>query len=203
MRKPEAIDIKANGMKENDMTANEQWKQNTSDPLGLGKLEAVEPGYDGWAQIESALQTHQTNKRNWRRAGGWLAVAASLVLVVSITLRNSENIIPGDSAPSTVLATPATNLASVPVQENINALIGLSQNMETQVKKLRQETSSMPAESAIYVAELEDLIAQVDTELSLTPDSIDLWGQRVNLMLDLARIYQQQWQIDYGRMASL
>ena len=185
------------------MTANDQWNQNTSDPLGLSELEAVEPGYDGWAQIESALQAHQDNKRNWRRASGWLAVAASLVLVVSITLRNSENIIPGDSAPSTVLATPATNLASVPVQENINALIGLSQNMEAQVKKLRQETSSMPAESAIYVAELEDLIAQVDTELSLTPDSIDLWGQRVNLMLDLARIYQQQWQIDYGRMASL
>ena len=61
----------------------------------------------------------------------------------------------------------------------------------------------MPAESAIYIAELEDLIAQVDSELSLTPDSIDLWGQRINLMLDLAQIYQQQWQIDYGRMASL
>jgi hypothetical protein len=89
------------------------------------------------------------------------------------------------------------------VQDNINALIGLSQNMESQVKRLREETTSMPAESAIYVAELEDLIAQVDNELSLTPDSIDLWGQRVNLMLDLARIYQQQWEIDYGRMASL
>ncbi len=194
--------MKANDTKENDMTANDQWNQNTSDPLGLSELEAVEPGYDGWAQIESALQAHQDNKRNWRRASGWLAVAASLVLVVSITLRNSENSIPGD-APSPVLATPATNLASIPVQENINALIGLSQNMEAQVKKLRQETSSMPAESAIYVAELEDLIAQVDNQLSLTPDSIDLWGQRVNLMLDLAQIYQQQWQIDYGRMASL
>ncbi len=194
--------MKANDTKENDMTANDQWNQNTSDPLGLSELEAVEPGYDGWAQIESALQAHQDNKRNWRRASGWLAVAASLVLVVSITLRNSENSIPGD-APSPVLATPAANLASIPVQENINALIGLSQNMEAQVKKLRQETSSMPAESAIYVAELEDLIAQVDNQLSLTPDSIDLWGQRVNLMLDLAQIYQQQWQIDYGRMASL
>jgi len=194
--------MKANDTKENDMTANDQWNQNTSDPLGLSELEAVEPGYDGWAQIESALQAHQDNKRNWRRAGGWLAVAASLVLVVSITLRNGENRIPGDT-PSPVLATPATNLASIPVQENINALIGLSQNMEAQVKKLRQETSSMPAESAIYVAELEDLIAQVDNQLSLTPDSIDLWGQRVNLMLDLAQIYQQQWQIDYGRMASL
>jgi hypothetical protein len=75
--------------------------------------------------------------------------------------------------------------------------------VEAQVKEMRQETSSMPAESAIYVAELEDLIAHVDSELSMTPDSIDLWGQRVNLMLDLAQIYQQQWQIDYGRMASL
>ena len=180
------------------MTATDQWKQNTSDPLGLGDLEAIEPGYDGWAQIESALQKHQTSKRNWQRAGGWLAVAASLVLVISISLRNTEN---NTATPG--FATPATNIASVPVQDNINALIGLSQNMEEQVKKLREETGSMPAESAIYVAELEDLIAQVDNELSLTPDSIDLWGQRVNLMLDLAQIYQQQWQLDYGRMASL
>ena len=180
------------------MTAHEQWTQNTSDPLGLRELEAFEPGYDGWAQIESALKTHQANKRNWRRAGGWLAVAASLVLVVGITLRNTEN-----PTPSPGLATPATEFASVPVQDNVNALIGLSQKMEEQLKNLRQETGSMPAESAIYVAELEDLIAQVDTELSLMPDSIDLWGHRVNLMLDLAQIYQQQWEIDYGRMASL
>ena len=184
------------------MTAHDQWKQNTSDPLGLSDLEVIEPGYDGWAQIESALQGHQHRKRNWQRAGGALAIAASLVLVVGITLRNTENVIPRE-LPGAELATPASNLASVSMQDNINALIGLSQNMEVQVKELRQETSSMPAESAIYVAELEDLIAQVDNELSLTPGSIDLWGQRVNLMLDLAQIYQQQWQIDYSRMASL
>jgi len=180
------------------MTAHDQWNQNTTDPLGLNELEAIEPGYDGWTQIESALLTHQNNKRNWQRAGSWLAVAASLVLVISITLRNTEN---HTAAPE--LATPATDLASVQVQDNVNALIGLSQNMEAQVRKLREETGAMPAESAIYVAELEDLIAQVDNELSMTPDSLDLWGQRVNLMLDLAEIYQQQWQIDYGRMASL
>ncbi len=184
------------------MNAHDQWKQNTSDPLGLRDLEAIEPGYDGWDRIESALQAHKDSKRNWRHAGSGLALAASLVLVISITLRNSENQFP-DGAPSPGLATPETNLASVPVQDNVNALIGLSQTMEKQVKNLRQETSSMPAESAIYVAELEDLIAQVDNELSLTPGSIDLWGQRVNLMLDLAQIYQQQWEIDYGRMASL
>jgi hypothetical protein len=170
------------------MTAHDQFKQSTSDPLGLRNLDPVEPGYDGWAQIESALQSHHGRKQRWRRAGGWLAVAASLVLVIGLTLRNTE-IQPPTAVPSPNFATPETNLASVPVQDNINALIGMSQSMEEQVRKLRQETSSMPAESAIYVAELEDLIAQVDHELSLKPDSIDLWGQRVNLLLDLAQIY--------------
>jgi hypothetical protein len=187
---------------ENDMTAHEQWKQTTTDPLGLSELELIEPEHDGWGDIEAALLTHQDSKRNWQRTGGWLAVAASLVLVVNISLRNTEI-----STPSAIQApggaTQTTSIASVPVEDNLSALIGLSQNAEAQVKKMRQETSSMPAESAIYVAELEDLIAHVDSELSMTPDSIDLWGQRVNLMLDLSQIYQQQWQIDYGRMASL
>ncbi len=184
------------------MTAHDQWKQTTTDPLGLSELESIEPGYDGWDEIKTALLAHQDNKRNWRRAGSWMAVAASLVLVISIALRNTETIGPF-ATPVPGAATQSTNLASVTVEDNLTALIGLSQSMEEQVKELRQETGSMPAESAIYVAELEDLIARLDNELSVTPDSIDLWGQRVNLMLDLAQIYQQQWQIDYGRMASL
>ena len=188
--------------KENDMNAHEQWQQNTSDPLGLRNLESIEPDYDGWDDIASALKAHHDNKRSWQRAGSWLAVAASLVLVISITMRNSENGLPAGTV-NQETATSGANLASVSVQDNIEALIGLSQNMQEQVKQLREETGSMPAESAIYVAELEDLIAQVDNELSFTPDSIDLWGQRVNLLLDLAQIYQQQWQIDYGRMAAL
>ena len=112
------------------------------------------------------------------------------------------------------LATTSDNTASLSVNdatasdnieglEIIEGLMGLSNKMQAQVGQMRQQTASMPAESAMYVAELEDLIAQVDNERSYTPDSIDLWGQRVNLLLDLAQIYQQQWQIDYGRMASL
>ena len=184
------------------MTTHDHWKQSQTDPLGLGELDAIEPAYDGWAQIESALQAHQASKRNWQRAGSWLAVAASLVMVIGVVLHSTESGTPG-MPPSTEFATSVADSASVPVNDNVNELIGLSQSMEEQVSKLRRETGSMPAESAIYVAELEDLIAQVDNELSLTPDSIDLWGQRVNLMLDLAQIYQQQWKIDYGRMASL
>lgn len=184
------------------MTAHDQWKQKSSDPLGLGDLDAIEPGYDGWDQIESALKTHRASKRFWQQAGTWLALAASVVMVVSLTLFN-KGINTQSSPPANPVATSADVPASLPVQDNIRALIDLSQTMEQQVAKLRQETGSMPAESAIYVAELEDLIAQVDNGLSQAPDSIDLWGQRLNLMLDLAQIYQQQWQIDYPRVASL
>ena len=184
------------------MTAQDQRKQSVSDPLGLSDLGDIEPGFDSWDQIESALQAQQASKRNRQKTGAWLAVAASLVLAVSLVLQNTENSTPG-IATSPEFATSAPNSASVTVKDNVSELIGLSQSMEEQVMKLRQETGAMPAESAIYVAELEDLIAQVDGELSLTPDSIDLWGQRVNLMLDLAQIYQQQWEIDYGRMAAL
>ena len=184
------------------MTAQDQLKQSVSDPLGLSHLGDIEPGYDGWDQIESALQTHQASRLSRQKTGAWLAVAASLVFVISLVLQNTDNSTPG-IATSPEFATSAPNPASVTVKDNVYALIGLSQSMEEQVMELRQETSSMPAESAIYVAELEDLIAQVDGELSLTPDSIDLWGQRVNLLLDLAQIYQQQWEIDYGRMAAL
>lgn len=184
------------------MTSHDQWKIQSSDPLGLGELDLIEPAYDGWDQIESALKAHQAGKRRRRLMGAWLALAASVVMVISLTLSNRQTSI-RSASPENQVATLADNTASLTVQDNIVALVELSQSLEEQLAKLRQETASMPAESAIYVAELEDLIAQVDNGLSLTPDSIDLWGQRVNLMLDLAQIYQQQWEIDYGRMASL
>lgn len=185
------------------MNTTDKWNQETNDPLGLGELEPIEPDYDGWSGIEAGLQAHRDNRRRWQRAGGLLAVAASLVLIVSLTIRNSqEDTATLDPDLASVTSEGAGSTAARDTG-NVGALINLSQNMETQVKQMRRETPSMPAESAVYVAELEDLIAQVDKELSLTPDSVDLWGQRVNLLLDLAQIYQQQWQIDYGHMASL
>lgn len=184
------------------MTDDKHIKQDLTDPLGLRDLGAIEPGYDGWAQIASALHDRQAGKHRWRRSAAWLAIAASLLLVLGISLFTTKISAP-PGQPAEGLATTIANSASLPVKDNIDALIGLSQNMEEQVAKLREETGAMPAESAIYIAELEDLIAQVDTGLSMAPDSVDLWGQRVNLLLDLAQVYQQQWQIDYSRIASL
>ena len=49
----------------------------------------------------------------------------------------------------------------------------------------------------------QELIVQVDEELSATPDSPELWSQRVSLLLDVTRLYENSLRRDYYRMASL
>ncbi len=189
------------------MQRKERNRQASDDPLGLRALQPLEPGYDGWEEVAEALQRSRQARRRWQTAGGGLALAASLALVLTVALRDGADSNPAAAGPDRV-ATMRGGPASLPVKEkpaaeDIEALIALSQSLETQVKALRHGSGPIPAESAVYTAELEDLVAQVDSELSLAPDSVDLWGQRVNLLLDLTRIYQQQWQIDYDRLASL
>jgi len=82
-------------------------------------------------------------------------------------------------------------------------LIALSQQLESNLRKIRSQTGVMPTSSVIYQIELEDLVAQVDEELSMRPDSVDLWSQRINLMLDLSQLYQNKLRRDYHAIASL
>ena len=173
------------------------------DPLGLKELPLLKPDSDGWSTIEAVLAEQNNARRKQKAAFTWLAVAASLVLAVVVTTRqgNVEQL-PGslDAAQNT---SSASGLESIESPSKVDSLISLSQTLESQLRSLREGTGSMPANSAIFVAELEDLVAQVDTELSDTPDSVNLWGQRVNLLLDLAQIYQHHWETEYGQMASL
>ncbi len=174
------------------------------DPLGLRDLPLLKPDTDGWESIRLALEAQQTRQRRRKTAISWFAIAASLVLAVVLTTRQSDIEQPGaEEALAGNSATQITDMASEDVLGKVDLLISLSQTLETQLRSLREGTSSMPGNSAVYVAELEDLVAQVDSELSYSPNSINLWGQRVNLLLDLAQIYQHHWEIEYGMMASL
>lgn len=177
------------------------------DPFGLGELPLMEPEKDGWAQIQSALQSQRRSRRN-QRIGLGLAMAACLMLVVGLfvyqpttqiegpgnleTAQNSEPPVPLDGD-------LATNGETAPLQD----LIAMSQMLEQRLRLLRDQTSAMPSESTAYVAELEDLVARVDGQLGIQPESLDLWTQRVNLMLDLEYLFQHQFEREYGRMASL
>ena len=181
------------------------------DPLGLNDLPLIDPPGDGWAGIETALLEDRRSRRRQQLMGG-LAMAACLVAVISIIVLRSPAgpAGPADLASGTQLAeaTPPfepQGPATMPA-ENANTLaelVSMSQLLEQRLRHLREDTAAMPAESVIYVTELEDLVARVDHELSVTPESVDLWSQRVNLLLDLEALFEHQFESEYGRMASL
>lgn len=171
------------------------------DPLGLAALPPLEPDFDGWPQIRQALESGDGHRPHWRQTVTWLAAAASVVLAVALIIRQGDDAPAGQPAPAQTAQT--AQLAEADPLATVDSLIAMSQTLERQVEDLRDNTVSMPASSAAYVAELEDLVAQVDQQLSYSPDSLNLWGQRINLLLDLAQIYQNQWERDYGLMASL
>ncbi len=170
------------------------------DPLGLSKLPAITPPGDGWKQIEAALQESTRAKSTFRGRTAPLATAACVLLVALVVLKTQA---PAPTIQPQKVAAIAQPDASPDQDQGLSDLIAVSQTLEKQLRVIRTHSGSIPASSAVYVAELEDMVAQVDTRLSVSPDSINWWGQRVNLLLDLAQIYQQQWEREYGRMASL
>jgi len=90
-----------------------------------------------------------------------------------------------------------------PKTNTLDSLIALSQQLESNLQKIRSQAIVMPTSSLIYQIELEDLVAQVDEELSMYPDSVELWSQRINLMLDLSQLYQNELRREYDLIASL
>jgi hypothetical protein len=182
------------------MNKQSQNVKNIHDPLGLRGLPPLEPPEDGWAAIQAALTEDRRQSSRRRRGMALLAMAACVVLAVVLVPIALSPTPPANTGPA---ATIDTVSASDEQEQTLRQLITMSQNLEQQLRGLREGSGSIPASSAVYVAELEDLVAQVDNRISVSPDSINLWGQRVNLLLDLAQIYQHQWEREYGRMASL
>jgi len=160
--------------------------QNERDPLNLGSLPPLAPASDDWPFIETALVKHHRRRRLTKYTGGLLAVAAMLMLAVGLFIQQ-----------------PALAPSPVAVPTTLDSLIALSQQLETRVRSYRSDFGGMPTDSLVFQVELEDLIAQVDDELSMRPESLDLWSQRVNLLLGLSQLYENQLRRDYQRIASL
>lgn len=169
------------------------------DPLNLSSLPMISPPADDWPLIRSALVKHQRRRRIARYSGG-LAVAAALMLAVGLFINQPA---PGPTPAPAIATATATATAPDAASQTLDSLISLSQQLETRVRTFRTEVGGMPTGSLVYQVELEDLIAQVDDELSMRPDSLELWSQRVNLLLDLSQLYQNQLRRDYQHMASL
>lgn len=160
--------------------------QKERDPLNLGSLPMASPPADGWPQIRAELEKTQKRSRLLRYSGSAMAFAAMLMLAVGVFIHQ-----------------PAPAPAPTAVPQTLDALISLSQQLENRVRSIRAEVGGMPTDALVYQVELEDLVAQVDDQLSMNPDSLELWSHRVNLLLDLSQLYENQLRRDYDRMASL
>ena len=177
------------------------------DPLNLGSLPPVAPPGDGWPAIEAALAANNRKRRLLRMATGSLAAAATLVLALVLTLGRTvsppEAAAPGlaqDNAPGG----QATEVTPEPLRDPpVESLIAMSRQLETRVLAYRNEVGDLPSTDLVYQVELQDLIVQVDEQLSMNPDSLDLWSQRVSLLLDVSQLYENHLRRDYFRMASL
>jgi hypothetical protein len=181
------------------------------DPLNLQSLPSVSPPGDGWPVIEAALRRDQRRRTTLRYVGGALAVAASVTLALGLLLQRPVSS-PAEPSPeqSLALAPPATqgqpdavDSEAAPATDPLDAMIALSQRLEGRLRALRSGAGDLPAGVVVYQVELEDLVAQVDEELSGRPDSLALWSQRVGLLLDLDRLYENRLRREYRQVASL
>lgn len=173
------------------------------DPLNLRSLPQLTPDKDGWPAIESAL-LERGRKRNWVRvAGGALAAAATVILALGLFIGQPFDP-PAVDQSDTAQSNPAKELQSAPLRDpTLESLIAMSQQLEGRVRLYRDRYGDLPAGALVYQVELQDLIVQVDEELSMAPASVELWGQRVNLLLDVTQLYESSLRRDYQRMASL
>ncbi len=179
--------------------------QRERDPLNLGSLPLVAPPPDDWPIIEAALRKQKSRQRIVALAGSTLAIAATVILVVGVFVYRPYGIPAGTSGSQQQQTTQVENPVSSdgPQTNTLDSLIALSQQLESNLRNFRSQVNVMPTSSVIYQVELEDLVAQVDEELSMRPDSMDLWSQRINLLLDLSQLYQNELRREYHAMASL
>jgi hypothetical protein len=108
----------------------------------------------------------------------------------------------GDSLTTAETLTGDPSGANPSMPLSMRNLVDLSQQLERRIRELRGSAGPLTGAEAIWVAEIEDTIARVDGALIGNPDSLDLWGQRVNLLLDLQAIYLHHWETEYRWLAT-
>lgn len=174
------------------------------DPFNLGSLPPVDPPNDGWPAIEAALQQRSGQRRTWKATAASLAVAATVTLALGLMLLQpwtDGDVGTNNELPRVAQEEPAVSPASN--ERAVESLIAMSQRLESRLRRIRTDAPLTMTSSLVYQVELEDLVAQVDEQLSYAPDSTELWSQRVNLLLDLGRLHRNELRRESARMASL
>jgi hypothetical protein len=182
-----------------------------ADPLNLGSLAdpSPEPGSleKDWAMVSSALARGKKRRRQaWM---GGLAAAASIALVIAVLgLPGPHTVVPQNSDTMTAedpqpVTEPTGQPEKATKEPSLEELMAMSQDIENQLRFLRARVGGMSSGMVVYQVELQDVIGQIDDGLSLNPDSRQLWSQRLELQIDLMKLYRAQLRREHARLASL
>jgi hypothetical protein len=186
--------------------------QKQQDPLGLQGLPQVTPPRDGWPAIEASLRRDRRRRTVRRYVASALAAAAVVALAVTVVVQQPPSGLPAgapealsqrDQPPAEAGGATAAAAEVTASTATLDSLMTLSQRLESRLRRYRSGLGVLPASDLVYQVELEDLVVQVDEELSAQPDSLPLWNQRVTLLRDLERLYQNSLRREYRQLASL
>ena len=144
----------------------------------LRSLPAFDPPPGGWARLAVRL-----DEKNRRRPGyALLALAASIVVVVSIGLLSNVN--HEASAPVPVQVAGTNDVAKLMQQ---------SRSLESTLAQVKPQVAVWNESSAAQAARLERQLAIVDLQLPYAEsgDAQRLWQDRVALMSRLLRTHEE------------
>ncbi len=187
------------------------------DPCELRSLPRLELPEDLWPAIQDRLANHKSEKKSRRPV--WLALAASILLTAFLVnqfylqnspdlnqaidlnqLSNKQNQIEPTDTPANSTGIPAN---SILYENQTERLLAMSQKLENRIQGYKYQDASVSAREAIVIAELEDMIAIVDEQLSLQSEDPELWYRRVALLADLTTVYDQRRIRNYSQYVAL
>ncbi len=173
------------------------------DPCKLRSLPSMELEDDLWPDIQAQLQQPVKTSSSYRPQ--LILLAASVLLaVILIQQMNITNLFDGENqATGSPLVTQNNTTEEIDQQSQLHRLITMSQALENRIYAPQLQNSPLSANEAVMIAELEDMIAVVDRQLSQHSGDPELWYRRVALLTDLAGIYQQRRARDYSQYVAL
>jgi len=141
----------------------------------LKALPTLNPPRDRWPIVRAQVMATRNQKRMIRVRWASMALAASLVGVITVSSLKQR--------------TPVKT-----GERDLQALVSRSQLLEEQLQEYDAGSRVMSGATAGAVAALEDRIAAVDVELGEVPGTqqdelMNLWRQRVQLMEGLVNVH--------------
>ncbi len=147
----------------------------------LRALPQPTPTRSEWSRLADTIARRRAERaRRWRWTG--VAAAAMLALGLGVSLLRAP---PPDTAPGTFANVEETSDAKV------QRLIAENQAWERALRRVDARPGAFSGRAAMASAELEDLIAMVDLQISANTDinaRADLWSQRLTLIEQLASV---------------